>query len=386
MNKAVSAVPAATEPIRVLHVIDKLGVGGSSIHGVTQLLAQSMPMFDPRQFQFAVCSLRQPEIAGAVLKKAGIPLRFLSRGKFDPRTLKDLMGIVRRNRSQILHLHGFGSTNFGRLVSLLTGRPNIVHEHMVLANQPFYQTLADTVLSPLTTRALAISKPVHDYMVQTRKIQPLILETLYFGIPLLQFHTPSCAETKSARDALGIARDEKVVCTVGRLDPVKGLTFLLHAAARIVTKRPRVRFLIVGDGPDHSGLLFQARQLGIGDRVIFTGFRSDVSTLIGLSDVFVIPSLSEGGPITLFEAMRMRKPVVATPVGLISEVLQDGESGFIVPLKDPDQMAQKILMLLNDPELALKMGEKGWHSSQGFDMSHYVRRLEEIYRSLCRLA
>jgi glycosyltransferase involved in cell wall biosynthesis len=386
MNKAVTAVPAATEPIRVLHVIDKLGVGGSSIHGITQLLAQSTPMFDPRQFQFDVCSLRQPETAGAVLKQAGIPLRFLSRGKFDPRTLMDLLGIVRRNRSQILHLHGFGSTNFGRLVSLLTGRPNIVHEHMVLANQPFYQTLADTVLSPLTTRALAISKPVRDYMVQTRKIQPLILDTLFYGIPFSQFHTPSFAETKSARDALGIAPEEKVVCAVGRLDPVKGLTFLLQAAARIVRKRPRVRFLIVGDGPDHSALVSQARQLGLGDRVIFTGFRSDVSTLISLSDVFAIASLSEGGPITLFEAMRMRKPVVATPVGLISEVLQDGESGFVVPLKDPEHMAQKIMMLLDDPGLAHKMGEKGWQLSQGFDMSLYVRRLEEIYRSLCRLA
>jgi glycosyltransferase involved in cell wall biosynthesis len=386
MNNAVIAVPAAPEPIRVLHVIDKLGVGGSSIHGITQLLAQSTPMFDPRQFQFTVCSLRQPETAGAVLKQAGIPLRFLSRGKFDPRTLKDLLGIVKRNRSQILHLHGFGSTNFGRLVSLLTGLPNIVHEHMVFANQPFYQTVADTVLSPLTTRALAISKPVRDYMVQTRKIQPVILDTFFCGVPLSQLHTPSPAETKSARDALGIAPDEKVVCAVGRLDPLKGLTFLLQAASRILKKRPRVRFLIVGDGPDHSALVLRAQQLGLGDRVVFAGYRRDVPTLINLSDVFAIPSLSEGGPITLLEAMQMRKPVVATPVGLISEVLQDGESGFIVPLKDPDQMAQKILVLLDDPELARKMGEKGWQLSQGFDMSHYVRRLEEIYRSLSRPA
>jgi glycosyltransferase involved in cell wall biosynthesis len=386
MNKAVTAVSAAPEPIRVLHVIDKLGVGGSSIHGITQLLAQSTPMFDPRQFQFTVCSLRQPETAGAVLRQVGIPLRFLSRGKFDPRTLKDLLGIVRRNRTQILHLHGFGSTNFGRLVSLLTGRPNIVHEHMVFTKQPFYQTVADTVLSPLTTRALAISKPVRDYMVQTRKIQPVILDTFFCGVPLSQFHKPSPAETKSARDALGIAPDEKVVCAVGRLDPLKGLIFLLNAAARILKKQPRVRFLIVGDGPDHSALELHAQQLGLGDRVVFTGYRPDVPTLISLSDVFAIPSLSEGGPITLFEAMQMRKPVVATPVGLISEVLQDGESGFLVPLKDPDQMAQKILMLIDDPELARKMGEKGWQLSQGFDMSHYVRRLEDIYRSLCRPA
>jgi hypothetical protein len=92
----VSAAVTIAEPIRVMHVIDKLGVGGSSVHGITQLLAQSMPMFDSGQFEFTVCSLRAPEPAGDVLKKAGVRLEYLSRSKFDPRTLSDLLALVKR--------------------------------------------------------------------------------------------------------------------------------------------------------------------------------------------------------------------------------------------------------------------------------------------------
>jgi glycosyltransferase involved in cell wall biosynthesis len=379
----VSATVTTAEPIRVMHVIDKLGVGGSSVHGITQLLAQSMPMFDPGQFEFTVCSLRPPEPAGEVLKKAGVRLEYLSRSKFDPRTLSDLLALVKRKSPRILHLHGFGATSFGRLVSLITGIPNIVHEHLVFFRQPFYLTLADTLLSPLTTKALAVSKPVREYMVKSRKIAPDKLETFFCGVPLAQFKTPSARRIKRERVALGIAPDEKIVCTVGRLDTQKGQILLLRAAPLVLSKMARTRFLIVGDGPDLAMLESEARQLGIAQRVIFTGYRSDVATLIGMSDVFAIPSLYEGGPITLLEAMNMRKPVVGTPVGLMGEVIRDQKSGFLVPVGDSRSLAEKILILLQDPKLASMMGEKGWELVQRHDMSDYVRRLESIYRSLC---
>jgi glycosyltransferase involved in cell wall biosynthesis len=370
-------------PIRVMHVIDKLGVGGSSVHGITQLLAQSIPMFDPEQFEFTVCSLRQPEPAGDVLKKASVRLEYLGRSKFDPRTFFDLLALVKRKRPQILHLHGFGASSFGRLVSWITRIPNIVHEHLVFFRQPLYLTLADTVLSPLTTKALAVSKPVREYMVKSRKIAPGKLETFFCGVPLAQFKAPSPHAIKRERLRLGIAPDEKIVCTVGRLDTQKGQILLLRAAPLILAIMAHTRFLIVGDGPDLAMLESEARQLGIAQRVIFTGYRSDVATLIGMSDVFAIPSLYEGGPITLLEAMNLRKPVVGTPVGLMGDVIQDQQSGFLVPVGDPGSLAEKILILLQDPKLARMMGQKGWELVQQHDMADYVRRLESIYRCLC---
>ena len=368
--------------IRVMHIIDKLGVRGSSIHGVTQILVQSIPLFDPQRFQFSVCSLRAPETAGELLKQEDVKLYYLNKGKFDPTTLSSLLAVIQKERPQIVHLHGFGAGNFGRIAALLKGLPNIVHEHVVFPHQPRYQTLADAILSPLTTKGIAVSHPVRDYMVKYRKIKPEKVETLFFGLSLSEFQPPPPDEIHEQRALLGIAPDEQVVCTVGRLDTQKGQRYLLKAARLILEELPRTRFLIVGDGPDREMLTSLVQEDGIADRVIFTGFRTDVATLISLSDVFVIPSLFEGGPITLFEAMNMRKPVVGTPVGLMGDLIQDGETGFLVPCEDVSLLAERLITLLKNPELSQMIGEKGWQVCQQYDISHYVQRLGEIYQEL----
>ncbi len=370
------------KPIHVMHVIDKLSVSGSGIHGVTKAIEWWIPRFDSREFQFSVCSLRHPEAAGEILQRKGIRVIFLSKGKFDPTTLTSLLALVKQEHPQILHLHGYGSTNFGRLVSLLTGLPNIVHEHAVLPHQPLYQTVADTLLSPLTTKAIAISEPVREFMLHQRQVKSEALETFFYGLPLAEFQAPKPHEIQELRIQLGISPSDRVVCTVARLDTVKGQIYLLKAAASILKELPTTRFLIVGDGPDRAMLQSVAQQEGIAERVTFTGFRKDIPALLALSDVVAIPSLYEGGPITLFEAMNLRKPVVATPVGLMGEVIRDGETGFLVPCQDVSLLAKKLLFLLKNPQLSQTMGEKGWEVCQKYDISNSVQRLAKIYKEL----
>lgn len=285
-----------SQPIRVMHVIDKLSVSGSGIHGVARAIERWIPRFDPQQFQFSVCSLRVPELAGEILEREGIPVSFLSRGKLDPRTLTSLLSLIKHERPHILHLHGYGATNFGRIVSFLTGLPNIVHEHVVIPHQPFYQTIADTLLSPLTTKAIAVSKPVCDFIIHGRKVRPEKLETLIIGLPLAEFQAPEQNEVQMKRTHLGISPDDQVVCTVGRLDTQKGQIYLLKAAVEILNKFPKTRFLIVGDGPDLPMLQFVAQQEGIAERVIFTSFRKDIPALLAISNIVTIPSLWEGDP------------------------------------------------------------------------------------------
>ncbi|MEQ8962962.1 MAG: glycosyltransferase family 4 protein, partial [Coleofasciculus sp. C2-GNP5-27] len=312
----------------------------------------------------------------------GIPVFFLGLGKFDPRTLTRLLALIKREQPQILHLHGYGSTNFGRLASLITGIPTIVHEHAVLPNQPFYQTIADTILSPLTTKAIAISEPVREFMIRVRKVKPEKLETFFYGLPLAEFQEPAPNEVQQERTHLGISPDKQVVCTVGRLDTQKGQIYFLKAAVLILKELPKTRFLIVGDGPDRSMLQSVAQQEGIADRVIFTGFRKDIPILVALSDVVAIPSLHEGGPLTLFEAMNLRKPVVGTPVGLMPEVIRNEETGFLVPCQNIAQLADKLIFLLKNPQLASNMGKTGWQVCQSYDIAYSVQRLSEIYREL----
>jgi glycosyltransferase involved in cell wall biosynthesis len=370
------------EPIKVLHVIDKLGVRGSSVHGVTKYLAWNTPRFDRQRFQFVVCSLRGPEPGGEILEQAGVRLFYLGRNKFDPRTLLDLLKLIRIEQPHILHLHGFGAGNFGRVAGLLARIPHIVHEHVILDDQPLYQTIAERLLSPSTTKAVAISGQVRDYMVTRRKINPAKIEVLFYGIPLEEFRAPDPRDVLAERAALGIAADELVVSTIGRLDKQKGLIYFLRAAAILSRKMPKVRFLMVGDGPDREMLESFARQEGIDQRVIFAGYRKDVPLMLSLSNVFAIPSLFEGGPITLFEAMSMAIPVVGTPTGLMPDVIRDGENGFLAPVGNVEVLAAKIGDLLENPEKARNLGQRGWETSRAWGTAPVIRRFSEIYEEV----
>ncbi len=363
-------------------MIDKLSVSGSGVHGITKAIEWWIPRFDSERFQFTVCSLRNPEPAGEVLEKKGIKVFFLSKGKFDFSTLTSLMALVKREQVDVLHLHGYGATNFGRLTSLLTGIPNIVHEHVVFADQPLYQTVADTLLAPLTTKALAVSEPVREFMHTVRKEREKTLETLIIGIPLAEFQAPAAAEVEETRDRLGISPQEQIVCTVGRLDIQKGQKYLLEAASAILQSCPQTRFLIVGDGPELDSYKAIAQKAGISEKVIFTGLRQDVPALLALSDVIAIPSIFEGGPLTLLEAMNLNKPVIGTPVGFMGELIDDGTTGFLVPCKDAQTLADKAVFLLQHPEAAQRMGTAGGEACKQYDISQSVNRLDEIYAEL----
>lgn len=371
-----------SKPIRVMHLVDKLSVSGSGVHGVTKAIERWIHHFDRQQFHFCVCSLRSPELAGEIFSKQGITVDFLSMGKFDPRTLTKLLALIERENPQIIHSHGYGSNNFGRLASLLTGIPNIVHEHAVLPNQPFYQTIADIVLSPLATKAIAVSESVREFMIHSRKVRPEKLETIIIGIPLTEFHAPEPSEVQKQREQLGICSDDYVVSTVGRLDKQKGQVYFLKSAVSILRELPQTKFLIVGDGPDLLMLKSLAQKLGIAERVIFTGFRNDVATLLTMSNVVAMPSLWEGLPLTLLEAMNLSKPVVGTPAAGMKDVIRDGETGFLVPFRNADLLAKKIVYLLKNPRLANIMGEKAVKNCHNYDISQSVKRLSEIYRDL----
>ncbi|GJL52860.1 MAG: glycosyl transferase [Nitrospirales bacterium] len=370
-------------PIRILHIIDKLDISGASIHGITQALKWWIPRFDKHEFEFTVCSLRAQGPGGKFLEREGITVLYLGRGKFSPMTLFELLALIRQERPHVLHLHGYGAANFGRLASWITKIPNIVHEHVVLPNQPFHQTVADTILSPLTSKAIAISRPVRDFMVQRRKVSPARMETFFYGLPLAEFTYPDEYLVKAKRKELNITSEESVISTIGRLANMKGQIYFIRAAAEIVKSAPQTRFLVVGDGPDFSLLQQEAQRLNLGDRLVFTGFCEDVPVLLALSDIVVIPSIyGEGGPLTLFEAMNIRKPVVGTTTGMMDEVITHGETGFIIPPKDVSAIVEKLLFLLQNPLLAKQMGEKGWEVCQYYDIAYSVKRLAKIYQEL----
>lgn len=369
------------QPVRVLHVCDKFGVAGSTIHGVSRLLTWWFPRFDRSLFDVRLTGLREEDAAARHLRGLGLDLECLGKGKFDLSTFGALKRRVLEQRPDILHLHGYGASNFGRMVAAVTGIPCILHEHAVFPKVPLYQVPFDRGLAYRTDRGLAVSAAVKDFMVRRRYLPEEKIEVLLNGAPLDEFKRLPAAQVEAERRRLGIPPGHRVVATVGRLDEQKGNRYFLEAAARL-SRRPVGRdltFLLVGDGPLLDEHREQAVALGIADRVVFTGYCSDVPRVQSVADIQAFPSLWEGVPLTLFEAMSMGLPIVSTGVDGLGEVLRDGENALVVPPRDADALAEAIETLLTDPARAARLAARAERDSDGYDVLRTVERLQEIY-------
>ncbi|HET8647773.1 MAG TPA: glycosyltransferase, partial [Vicinamibacteria bacterium] len=335
----------------VVHVCDKFGVAGSSIHGVSRLFSWWFPRFDASRFQVALCGLKAPEPASRLLQDEGIEVRHLGRGRFDPRIVPDLVRLARARGARILHVHGYAAADFGRLAARLSGAALVLHEHFADPRMPAYQGLADRVLAGLTDRAIAVSASTREFLVRQRHVPAEKVRLIWNGAPLREFAPVAPEAARAVRSRLGLAPQAPVVAAIARLSEQKGHRFLLDAAARVLVGRPDARFLVVGDGDQAPALHAQARGLGIEDRVVFAGHRTDVPALLGAADVFCISSTYEGTPLTLFEAMAAGKAIVSTAVDGCREVLEDGRTGLLVPPRDPAALGAAVSRVVDDPGL-----------------------------------
>src|SRR4051812_36609397 len=212
------------------------------MHGVKRLFSWMIPRFDRDRFNVSLLSLRKKDLSEETLDSLGIDITYLERGKFDPFTLPAMLRLVDAKQIDVLHLHGYGATTFGRLVGALRGIPTIVHEHANLTSTPWFQKVADRLLEPSTDLAIAVSKSTADFVIRARLIPADKVKVVYLGVPLEEFsRSRSAAEIQAARRELGMADDEFAVGTVTRLHESKGNSYLVEAAARVVKERPQAR-------------------------------------------------------------------------------------------------------------------------------------------------
>ena len=369
--------------INVLFVADKLTLGGATIHGVTRLFSWWIPLFNKSRYNVSLCCLRTRDVAGDFLEKKDINVIYLGRGKFNPLTLIDLIKIIKASEINILHLHGYSSTNFGRIASLVTGIPCIVHEHLFDKGIPFYQKWADCFLGRITPYAIAVSGLVKDFLVNSRSVSAEKIKVIYNGIPLETFSDISSERNWKLK--LNIPESHKVVAIIGRLHPIKGHCYFLEAAQQILRKYKDVTFLVVGDGDLLSTLQEQSRYLCITANVVFMGYCDDIPSLLHEVDINVISSLLEGGPLTLFEAMAAGCVTVSTDTIGLKDTIKEGENGFLVSPKDTEAITEKVLLLLNDDCLLSNMRKMARELSRQYDISDTVRQFEEYYKTILRI-
>ena len=369
-------------PVGVLHVCDKFGVRGSSIHGVSRLFSWWFARFDASRFDVGLVGLKGPEPATRWLGDQGIPVHHLGRGRFDPRILTDLVSLVRRRSARILHVHGYAAADFGRVAARMSGAKLVLHEHFADPRMPAYQALADRLLAPLTDRAIAVSHSTRDFLVSKRSVPAELVRLIWNGAPLGEFAPGGRDRALAARSELGLPEEAVVIGTIGRLNAQKGHTHLLDALALLRTRLPDLWTLIVGDGDLMDSLKEQAARLGLGDRVVFAGHRTDVPDLLAALDVFCISSLYEGTPLALFEAMAAGRPIVSTAVDGCREVLEDGVSGLLVPPADAEALAGALERVVTNAELRGALGRRALEESRRYDVQACVEQMQALYDQL----
>jgi glycosyltransferase involved in cell wall biosynthesis len=372
-----------SRPLNVLQVCDHLGWEGSRMHGVKRLFAWMIPRFDRARCKVSLVSLRKKDLSEETLDSLGIDIEYLHRSKFDPATLTALLKIIDRKQIDVLHLHGYGATTFGRLAGGMRRLPTILHEHANLTDTPWFQKVADRLLEPCTDIALAVSRSTAEFVRSARLVPAEKIKIVYLGAPVEEFSKPRTpGEIAATREALGIRPGEFAVGSVTRLHDSKGNEFLVDAARSVIERHPEARFVVAGEGPLKPALEAQAARLGLGDRFIFVGFVKDVAAALSAFDLSVFPSLWEGTPLTAFEALASAKPIVATDADGLTDILDPGRTAWVVPKRDAQALADRIVYAIEHPDERAMLAARAGQAAHAFDITSFVRKMERLYELL----
>lgn len=351
---------------RILHLITDLQMGGES-----NILLRLLPALESRGFRnILVClteNLHRGKSPGENLlgEFQACGVRVVSLGwerKRDLRPPLRLASLLKEERPHILHTYLFHPNVLGRMLGRLFRIPVVVSNVVsVDAWKKPYHVLAERWTSCFADRILVNANAIRDVLVRRDRVDPAKIDVLYNGVEVDKFILPPGAASAGAILDLPTpeARPRPTLGAVGRLHRAKGLVHLLHALRRLKDALPVAPLLVLaGDGPERANLEREADRLGLQDDVRFLGVHRDVPGLLRSLDVLVLPSLWEGIPATVLEAMAAGVPTVATNVGGLPEVVEDGETGLLVPPEDPGALAGAILRLLQADGLGRRIASK----------------------------
>lgn len=369
--------------IRVLQVMDKLSVGGSKIAGPARLMAYYLPRRPPERCDVLLCSLRPDDRAREYLAECGVDVICLGRSKYNVRVLRDLGKLVREWRPSVLHLHGYASWTFGRIVGRWAGIPVVLQEHFVDDRVPLVQRAADRALRHQQQYAVAVSGPVKDFMIRRRYLADTPVEIIWNAVPIGAIRE-QVAQTDPAamRARLGIPAAAPVLGIVGRLAEEKGHEYFLEIAARVGTRLPDARFVIVGEGPRRAVIEARAARLQVSERTHFAGYQEDVVPWLALFDASLMTSRREGFPAVPLESLAAGTPVVLTDLDVFRNVYTHERDVLKIPLGEPDTAASTVLRLLGDPDLAARLRENANKLLEACSVEAILPRYSRIYERL----
>lgn len=368
--------------VRVLHVITSLDRGGAENH-----LLALLSHLERSRFEAEVAVLAGQGELVPRFREAGIIVHLLDAGgRLDLGALRRLVSLLRRGRYDIVHSHLFRADLYAALALKRLGgaRPRLVSTRHN-DDRFFLHPLVGVVhyaVSGEQDMIIAISDHVARFTIARGVRDARRVRRVYHGLPP---HDPSALERERlrVRATLGVAAGDWLIGNVGRLAPQKGQRHLVAAMPAVLERVPHAHLAIAGGG-DLAGYLGElAAELDVAHRVHVLGARPDVPSLMRAFDVFAMPSIWEGFGIVLLEAMAAARPVVASRVATIPEVVVDGETGLLVPAGDPAALADALATLAQDAGLASRLGRAGQERlRRHFSLEKMVADTEALYDEL----
>lgn len=360
--------------IRVIHLVEDLKIGG-----LERVLATLVTHLDKHRYFPEVWCLAAGGRIARELRKNGISVRILGCTSYHrPLHILRLARLLQRAKADILHTHGYFASTFGRLVSFLTGPAiRIQHVHTTDHGLTARHRQIERMLARITHTVVCISEAVRRFVVDREGIPVSKTRVIYNGVKL-----PGPADPKQASPLLlDWSADTFVVTTIGSLTPHKGHHILIRAVEILSERHPEIRLVIVGDGPLRWKLSEQVGRANLQEKVWFAGELESVFPVLYQTDLFVLPSMDrEGLSIAAIEATAAGRAIVASNLGGIPEVVQDGLNGLLVPPGDPNRLAEAMEALIRDPDRRQKMGTAGRHRfNQCFQARQMTAEIERLY-------
>jgi len=394
-------MPSSAEPVKVLRVIARLNVGGPALHVAylvegladrgyeTTLVAGSLARGEESMAH--VAESRNARIVTIPhLHREISPLE-------DARAIVRLAQLIREERPQILHTHTAKAGAVGRIAALLAGsaRPPIVvhtfHGHVLRGYFSPLTTLGfrtlERWLARVTTRLIAVSPEVRDDLVRLGVGPKEKFAVIRLGIELGERVGGDEETRRETRRQLGVGPDAFVVGWVGRMTAVKRTDDVVRSFRELLDRDVDAYLCLVGDGPDRPRLERLAHELGIVKRCLFVGYQDDVAPYYEAIDVLLLPSVNEGTPVSVIEALAAGRPAVATRVGGVPDVVRDGVDGHLVEVGDASTLGERLAELARDPSRREEMGQEGRSRViERYAVSRLVDDIDALYRELLAAA
>jgi glycosyltransferase involved in cell wall biosynthesis len=367
--------------MKILHLIETSGPGGAE--KVLLSLAKNLN----KNYDCSVGLIKNGWLYGK-LKENGIKAEIIPPGGlFDLKLIRNLVTHIKGEKIDLIHSHLLDMNFYSSIAAKFTGTPHISTEHGDVHHfskrMDFKTRLKIKILAKFSNKLVFVSNFTKRQFLKIANLPEEKTSIIYNGIDIDEYQKP--IDKNKKKGEIGIKEDEFVIGNIANLYPVKGQIYLLRAAKKVLKEIPNTKFLIIGRGELENELKREAQNLGIVSYVKFLGFREDVKELYKIMDVFVLSSLTEGLPLSLIEAMASKVPVVATDVGGIPEVIDDGVNGLLVPPSDPEALSTKINFLLRNNSLAEKLVIQGGKKfKQQFSITIMQNKYNDIYSMILR--